>query len=38
MELAMELSAQEMHTRLQRVLTNVFPDFETLERVEPLPK
>ena len=36
MELAMELSAQEMHARLQRVLTNVFPDFETLERVERL--
>ena len=36
MEVALELSAEEMHTRLERVLANVFPDFETLKTVERL--
>ena len=36
MEVALELSAEEMHTRLERVLANVFTDFESLEIVERL--
>ena len=36
MEVALELSAEEMHTRLERVLANVFADFETLDAVERL--
>ena len=36
MEVALELSAEEMHTRLEGVLANVFTDFESLEIVERL--
>ena len=36
MEVALELSAEEMHARLERVLANVFADFEGLETVERL--
>ena len=36
MEVALELSAEEMRTRLERVLANVFIDFESLEIVERL--
>ena len=36
MEVALELSAEEMHARLERVLANVFTDFESLEIVERL--
>jgi aminoglycoside phosphotransferase (APT) family kinase protein len=36
MEVAVELSAEEMHTRLERVLANVFGDFDALDTVERL--
>ena len=36
METALELSAEAMHAGLTRVFGDIFPDFESLERVERL--